>query len=58
MLKSMSCPKMAAPGEALSTVGYVEQIAHAVLSRKTSTSLGVAESAISNSAVRSICPKT
>ncbi len=33
-------------------------MAHAALSRKTSTSLGVIESAISNSAVRSICPST
>jgi hypothetical protein len=33
-------------------------MAHAVLSRKTSTSLGVIESAISISAVHSICPMT
>ncbi len=33
-------------------------MAHAALSRKTSTSLGVTESAISNSAVHSICPST
>jgi hypothetical protein len=33
-------------------------MAHAALSSKTSTSLGVTESAISNSAVRSICTST
>ncbi len=33
-------------------------MAHAALSRKTSTSLGVTESAISNSVVHSICPST
>ncbi len=58
MSKSMSHPKMAAPGEALSNVWEVEQITHAALSRKTSTSLGVTDSARSISAVCSICLRT
>ena len=38
MLKSMSCRKIATPGEAFNTVWYVEQIAHAALSMNVSMS--------------------
>ncbi len=58
MSKSMSCPKMAAPGEALSTVWWGERMTYAALSRKTLMSSGVNELAISNSAVGRICPST
>jgi hypothetical protein len=36
----MSHPNIAAPGEALNTVWYVEQIAHAALSMNVSMSAG------------------
>ncbi len=52
--KSMSRPNIAAPGEALSTVWLVEQMAHAASDRKTSMSLGFAESAVLISVVRSM----
>jgi hypothetical protein len=45
---------MAAPGEAFSTVWYVEQIAQAVFVTNVSISLGFTELAMSISAVRSI----
>jgi len=40
MLKSMSCPNIAAPGEVLNTVWYVERVAHAALSMNVSMSVG------------------
>ena len=40
MLKSISCPNIAAPGEAFNTVWYVERIAHAALSMNVSMSVG------------------
>ncbi len=58
MLKSMSHPNIAAPGEAFSTVWYVEQIAHAALSMKVSMSAGSTDSAMSISEVRIIVPRT
>ena len=54
MSNSMSLPKIAAPGEALSTMCYVEQTAHVASVRKFDMSLGATVSAMSNSAVRSI----
>ncbi len=57
--KSMSHPKIAAPGEALNTVWYyVEQIAHAALSMNVSISAGSTDLAISISEVRIIVPRT
>ena len=40
MLKSISHPNIDAPGEAVDTVWYVEQIAHAALSMNVSMSAG------------------
>jgi hypothetical protein len=51
MLKSISYPNIAAPDEALSTVWWVEQKAHAASDRKNLMSLGFTELAISISAV-------
>jgi hypothetical protein len=58
MLKSMSHPNIAAPGEAFNTVWYVEQIAHAALSMNVSMSAGSTESAMSSSEVRIMVPRT
>jgi hypothetical protein len=54
MLKSMSCPNIAAPGEALSTVLWIERMAHAASDRKTLMSLGFTELPISISAVHNM----
>ncbi len=54
MSNSMSLPKIAAPGEALSTVQYVERTVHAASVRKSNMSLGTTVSAMSNSAVWSM----
>jgi hypothetical protein len=54
MSKSTSCPNIAAPGEAFSTVCYVEQIAHAALLMNVSISAGSTDSAMSISEVRII----
>ena len=54
MSNNMSRPNMAAPGEAFSTVWYVERIAQAVFVTNVSISLGFTELAMSISAVRSI----
>ncbi len=43
MSKSMSCPNIAAPGEAFNTVWYVERIAHAALSINVSMSSALTE---------------
>ncbi len=51
MSKSISCPNIAAPGEALSTVWWVKKMGHAASDRKTSMSLGFTELAISISAM-------
>jgi hypothetical protein len=51
-------PKNAAHGEALSTVWYVEQIAHAALSMNVSMSAGSTDLAMSISEVRIIVPMT
>jgi hypothetical protein len=56
--KSMSRPKIAAPGEAFSTVWYVQRIAHAPLSMNVSMSAGSTDSAMSISEVRIIFPRT
>ncbi len=53
MSKSMSCPNIAAPGEAFNTVWYVEQIAHAALLINVSMSAGSTKLAMSISEVRS-----
>ena len=58
MLKSISRPNIAAPGEAFNTVWYVEQIAHAALSMNVSMSAGSTESTMSNSEVRIMVPMT
>ena len=55
MSNSVSRPKIAAPGEAFSTVWYVEQMTHALLVRKSATLLGSTELAVSNSAVYHVC---
>jgi len=54
----MSHPNIAAPGEAINTVWYVERIAHAVLSINVSMSAGSTELAMSISEVRIIVPRT
>jgi hypothetical protein len=54
----MSRPKIAAPGEAFSTVWYVERIAHAALSMNVSMSAGSTDLAMSISEVRIIVPRT
>ena len=55
----MSRPNIAAPGEAFSTVWYVERIAQTALSMNVSMSAGCTESAImSNSDVHIMVPKT
>jgi hypothetical protein len=54
MSKSMSHENIAAPGEALSTVWWVEQTAPAASDRNTSKSLDFTELAISISAVHNI----
>ncbi len=51
MSKSMSHLNIAVPGEALSTVWWIEQMAYAGSDRKTLLSLGFTELAISISAV-------
>ncbi len=58
MSKSMSPPNIAAPGEALSTVWWVEQMAHAVSDKKTSMSLALTPLVIFSSAVRSMFVNT
>jgi hypothetical protein len=55
---NISCPNIAAPGEALSTVWWVEQMAHAASDKKTSMSFGFTISAISSSDVRNMLPMT
>jgi len=52
------CPKRVGPGEAFSTVWYVERIAQTALSINVSMSAGYTESAMSNSDVRIMVPKT
>jgi hypothetical protein len=47
MPKSISCPNIAAPGEALSTVQWVEPMAYAASDGKTSMLLGFTELALS-----------
>ncbi len=49
--QSISCPNIAALGEALSTVWWIEQMAHAVSHRKILMSLGFTELSISLSAL-------
>jgi len=58
MLKSMSRPNIAAPGEAFNTVWYVERIAYAELPINVSMSAGSTELAMSISEVRIIVPRT
>jgi hypothetical protein len=58
MSKSISRPKIAAPGEVFNTVWYDEQIAHAALSMKVSMSAVSTVSAMSISEVRIIVPRT
>ena len=58
MLKSISRQKIAAPGEAVNTVWYVEQIAHAALSINVSISAGSTDSAMSISEVCIIVLRT
>jgi hypothetical protein len=58
MLKSMSHPNIAAPGDVLCTVCYVEQIAYATSDKKTSISLVFTNSAISSLYVRNMFPRT
>jgi hypothetical protein len=54
MLKSKSHPNIAAPGEALSTVWWVEQMAYAASDRKMLMTLEFTESAILSSAVHNL----
>jgi hypothetical protein len=55
---SISHPNIAAPGEALSTVWWVEQTAHAASDRKISMSLVFTYLAISSSDVLDMFPRT
>jgi hypothetical protein len=57
-LKSMPRPKIAAPGEVFNTVWYDERIVHAALSMNVSMSAGSTDSAMSNSEVHIIVPRT
>jgi hypothetical protein len=57
MWKSISRPKIAAPGEAFNTVWYVE-IDHAALPMNVTMSAGSTDSAMSISEVRIIVPRT
>ena len=50
--KSMSRPKIAAPGEAVNTVWYVEQIAYAALSMNVSMLAGSTDLVLFISEVR------
>ncbi len=58
MLKSMFLPNIAAPGEAFSTVWYVEQMTHAASDKKTLMSLAFTNLVVSSSAVRNMFVKT
>jgi len=58
MLNSMTLFKVAVPGEAVSIVWEVEQMAHVVFVRNTSMSLVAAEVALFISAVWSIVTMT
>jgi hypothetical protein len=58
MPKSISRPKIAAPGEAFDTMWYDERIAHAALSMNVSMSASSTELAMSISEVRIIVPRT
>jgi len=57
MLKIISRPNIAAPGEAFNTLWYVKQDTHAVLSINVSMSAGSTELAMSISEVRIIVPR-
>ncbi len=58
MLKSMSRLNLAAPGEALSTVLQVEQMAHVASNKKMSISLAFTNSAILSLDVCNMFPRT
>jgi hypothetical protein len=58
ILKSISCPNIAALGEAFSTVWYVEHMANAASNKKTSMSLAFTNLAILSSAVCSMFVNT
>ena len=58
MSKSISRPKIAAPGEAFSTVWYVERITHAALLMNVSMSAGSTDPAMSILEVRIMFPRT
>ena len=58
MSKSISHPNIDAPGEAVDTVWYVEQIAHAALLMNVSISAVSTDLAMSISEVRIIFPRT
>jgi hypothetical protein len=58
MSKSISCPNIAAPGEAFNTVWWVEPMAHVASAKKMLMSLVLTNSAISSSAVRSMFVST
>ncbi len=56
MSNNISHPNIAAPGEALSTVWWVERMAHAASDKKMSMSLGFTISAILSLDVRNMFP--
>ncbi len=58
MSNSISCPNIAAPGEALSTVWYVKGTAYAASDKKTSMSLAFTVLAILSSDVRNMFSRT
>ena len=58
MSNNISHPNIATPGEAFSTVWWVQQTAHAAYDKKTSMSLGFTVLAISNSDVHNMFPIT
>ncbi len=58
MSNSMSCPSITAPGETISTVWWVEQMAHAASDKKMLMPLALIVLAILSSAVRSMFVNT
>ncbi len=58
MLNSISCPNIAAPGAAFSTVWWVEQMAHAASDKKMLMTLALTNLAILSSAVHSMLVNT
>jgi hypothetical protein len=58
MSNSISCPNIAAPGEAFTTVWWVEGMAYAASAKKMSMSLALTDSAVLSLAVHSMFVNT